>query len=65
MVRLCLSQGEVEHMLVTIPNRVNDKMVEIVQRDPKGTWACRQLDLLKQAHKELEEEGWTPKEVER
>ena len=40
-----------------IRRSVDQKMAEIVSRDPKGTWDNRGLDLLDQAETELEQEN--------
>ena len=55
MISRPIQQDEI-HFLVTMPKRVNDKMVEISHRSPKGFWENRDLDLEKEAIKELEEE---------
>lgn len=38
------------------PKEQIDKMIEIVNRDPEGTWNCRGLDLLVAAIQEVEAE---------
>ena len=55
-VRICLSQGEIESMMITIPKRLNQKMVEISNRYPEGYWDKKGLDLKKLAKAELEAE---------
>lgn len=44
------------HMEGKAPKEQIDKMVEIVNRAPEGTWDGRGLDLLEAAIKELEVE---------
>jgi hypothetical protein len=56
MVRVCLSQDEIENMLMEIPKRVNLKMAEISRRYPEGYWMKRQFDLKDLAEAELEAE---------
>ena len=68
MIRMCLwqdCQGEELQMMITFPKRINDKMIEISHRSPKGTWYRRDLELKELAEKELEAEGWKPTPIDR
>lgn len=57
MIRKCLWQGEDLQMMITFPKRINDKMIEIAHRSPKGTWYRRDLELKELAEKELKEQS--------
>ena len=55
-VSVYLSQGGFR-MSVQMPKAEADKMGEIRKRDPEGTWEERDMELHRQAQKELEEES--------
>ncbi len=55
MSAFSLWQGDM-HMSGKVPKEFMDKMVEIANRYPKGTWDYRGLDLMTAAIKEVEAE---------
>ena len=54
MTAFSLWQGDM-HMSGKVPKEFMEKMVEISNRDPEGSWTDRGLDLLETAIKELKQ----------
>lgn len=55
-ISLWLTQGGVR-LSMTVHKVTVDKMTEIKQRYPEGHWDKKELDLMKIAHEELEQEA--------